>query len=229
MPDPVVVLIEDEPQIRRFLRATLTGQGYRLFEAPTGAAGLVEVGSRQPDVVIVDLGLPDMDGMDVLRRVRARSPGTPVLILTARDAVTDRVAGLEGGADDYLVKPFSLPELVARIRSLARRIDLGRQPALSCEDLNVDSANRTATRSGKVLNLSPREFDLLLYLMEHRGEVVTRSMLARDVWKYTSRATPIDNVIDVQMSRLREEVDKPFATALILTVRGVGYRMGAPV
>jgi DNA-binding response OmpR family regulator len=152
----------------------------------------------------------------------------PVLILTARDAVKDRIAGLDGGADDYLVKPFSLSELLARVRALARRVELGRQTVFKCADLELDNGTRTAVRAGQALDLSPREFDLLRYFLERQGQVITRSMLARDVWKYNSRVTPIDNVIDVQMSRLREKLDKPCAAPLIHTVRGVGFSIGAP-
>lgn len=226
--EPRILVIDDEPQILRALRTILTERKFQVTVAGRGEEGLALAAASPPDLIILDLGLPDMDGMEVLRRIRAKGPSIPVLILTARDAIKDRIAGLDGGADDYLIKPFSLPELLARLRALARRVELGRQPTLKCQDLELDLANRTATRAGQRLDLSPREFDLLRYLLERQGQVVTRSMLSRDVWKYNSRVTPIDNVVDVQMSRLREKVDKPYATSLINTVRGVGFTIGAP-
>lgn len=221
-----VLVVEDDPKLAYAMAASLREQGLCPIRCGNGQEALHHFEQSHVDIVILDLGLPDMDGMDVLRRIRARSPAVPLLILTARDAVLDRVAGLDGGADDYLVKPVSLSELQARIRALARRVELGRQPTLTCADLELDPLNRTAVRAGKTLDLSPREFDLLHYLVERRGQVVTRSMLAHDVWKYTSRATPIDNIIDVQVSRLREKVDKPFGVGLIRTVRGVGFTVG---
>jgi len=150
-----------------------------------------------------------------------------VVILTARDALEDRVQGLDSGADDYLVKPFALPELLARMRALLRR---GRGEAaaeLACGDLEVDVTTRQATRGGQRLALTPREFDLLSYLLQNKGRVVTRAMLARDIWQQTRRATPLDNVIDVQMTRLRRKVDDPFDCRLIHTVRGMGFMLRA--
>ena len=222
-----ILVIEDDPKLAHTITKSLREKAYNVTRCGTGEDAIAHFEDAHVDLAILDLGLPDMDGMDILAHIRSKSPNVPVLILTARDAVADRVAGLDGGADDYLVKPISLSELQARIRALARRITLGRQSALACEDLTLDITSRTSTRAGDVLELSPREFDLLQYLLEHRGEVVTRSMLARDVWKYNSRATPIDNIVDVQMSRLREKVDKPYEVSLIKTVRGVGFTLGA--
>lgn len=227
MSDPLeILLVEDDAKLAHTIVSSLRSKAIHVLRCRTGEDAEERFDQGRIDLVILDLGLPDMDGMEVLARIRARTPSTPVLILTARDAVTDRVAGLDGGADDYLVKPVSLSELHARVRALARRVKLGRQSVLSCEDLHVDAVRRTATRAGTQLDLSPREFDLLAYLIDHHGEVVTRSMLARDVWKYHSRVTPIDNIVDVQVSRLREKVEKPFGTPLIHTVRGVGFVMG---
>jgi DNA-binding response OmpR family regulator len=228
-PDPShVLVVEDDPKVAQTLCASLRQGGFTAHRCGSGEQALRLFETERVDLVILDLGLPDTDGMEVLRRIRTESPGLPVLILTARDAVKDRIAGLDGGADDYLVKPFSLSELLARIRALSRRAERSRQARISCGDLDLDTDIRSATRAGQAINLSPREFDLLLYLVERQGQVITRSMLARDVWKYTSRVTPIDNVIDVQMSRLRDKVDKPFPAALIRTVRGVGFSIGAP-
>jgi len=228
-PEPCSVLVvEDDAKVSHTIVASLRESGLHAVRCGTAAEAVARLDTTRVDVAVLDLGLPDRDGMEVLRHIRSKSPSLPVLILTARDAVQDRIIGLDGGADDYLVKPFSLPELLARIRALVRRVELGRQTVLTCEDLEVDTASRTAKRAGQLLDLSPREFDLLRYLLEHQGEVVTRTMLAADVWKYHSRVTPIDNVIDVQMSRMREKVDKPFPRALIHTVRGVGFTLGRP-
>lgn len=221
-----ILLVEDDAKVAHTVAASLRQHGLHAFRCGSGDDAITRFEDTHVDMVVLDLGLPDIDGMEVLRRLRAKSPNIPVLILTARDAVKDRIAGLDGGADDYLIKPFSLSELLARIRALARRVELGRQATFKCKDLEMDIAHRTVARAGRALDLSPREFDLLKYLLEHQGQVVTRSMLARDVWKYTSRVTPIDNVIDVQMSRLREKVDKPYEISLIQTVRGVGFTVG---
>jgi two-component system, OmpR family, copper resistance phosphate regulon response regulator CusR len=223
-----VLLVEDDPKVAYTVAATLRENGFRALRCGTGQEAIARFESDPVDLVILDLGLPDVDGMAVLQRIRAKSPSIPVLVLTARDAVKDRIAGLDGGADDYLVKPFSLSELLARLRALVRRVELGRESTLRCEDLELDTTGRVVSRAGQAIDLSPREFDLLKYLLEHRGQVVTRSMLARDVWKYTSRVTPIDNIIDVQVSRLRDKVDKPFGTALIRTIRGVGFTLEEP-
>ena len=221
-----ILVAEDDAKVAHTVSTHFNRHGFDATRCATAQEAIACFENGAVDVVVLDLGLPDRDGLDVLTHVRSKCPSVPVLILTARDAVADRVKGLELGADDYLVKPFSLPELVARVRALARRVELGRQTTLRCDDLVMDLTERKATRSGNIIGLSPREFDLLHYLMEHQGQVVTRSMLARDVWKYQSRATPIDNVIDVQMSRLREKVDKPHAKSLIQTVRGVGFLLG---
>ena len=221
-----ILVVEDDDKVSHTVSASLRENGFRAIRCATGSQACATLGEEHVDLVVLDLGLPDMDGMEVLKHIRARGQNLPVLILTARDAIIDRISGLDGGADDYLVKPFSLSELLARVRALSRRVELGRQSTLCCEDLEMDLAGRSAKRAGQNLDLSPREFDLLWYLLDHQGEVVTRSMLAENVWKYTSRVTPIDNIIDVQVSRLREKVDKPFDTQLIRTVRGVGFTLG---
>src|SRR5499433_1715253 len=185
MPDPIVVLIEDEPQIRRFLRATLNGQGYRLFEAATGADGIVEVGSRQPDVVIIDLGLPDMDGVAVIRRLREWT-AVPIIVLSARGQERDKVTALDAGADDYVSKPFSAGELLARIRVALRHTagasHEGDDALFNVGDLRVDLVRRQVFVGGKEVHLTPIEYKLLTTLVHHAGKVVTHQQLLREVW-----------------------------------------------
>jgi two-component system copper resistance phosphate regulon response regulator CusR len=159
----------------------------------------------------------------VLATLRRRGNTTPVLLLTAKDAIDDRVRGLDTGADDYLVKPFAFPELLARIRALLRRGATDAPEKLKLADLGIDVAERSVMRGGKKLDLTPREFDLLEYLLRHQGRVVSREMLARDIWKETSRFTPLDNVIDVHVARLRRKIDDQFEEKLVHTVRGVGF------
>ena len=167
--------------------------------------------------------LPGRDGIEILKTIRARGTKTPVLLLTARDAVEDRVLGLESGADDYLVKPFAFAELVARIHSLLRRAAPAEPLRKSLADLVVDLESRRVWRAGKMVELTPREFDLLAYLMRQPGQVVTREMLATEVWAETNRVTPLDNVIDVHVAHLRKKLDDGHATKLLHTVRGVGF------
>jgi DNA-binding response OmpR family regulator len=181
------------------------------------------------DLVVLDVMLPGRSGFEILKTLRERRIHTPVLMLTARDGVDDRVAGLDLGADDYLVKPFAVPELLARIRALLRR---GRpsDTCLKTADLEIDLVSRRATRGERPLELTVREFELLEYLLRHQGHLVSREMLAHEVWKEPRRATPLDNVIDVQMARLRKKVDAQGGPRLIHTVRGVGFvlREGEP-
>jgi DNA-binding response OmpR family regulator len=167
--------------------------------------------------------LPGRDGIDILEALRKQKCQTPVLILTARDAVEDRVAGLDKGADDYLLKPFAFPELLARIRALTRRGRPEQALRLRLSDLELDCVTRKVIRGGEAVELTAKEFELLEYLFRHQGHVVSREMLARDVWKVTARATPLDNVIDVHVARLRQKVDAPFKVKLLKTVRGVGF------
>jgi two-component system, OmpR family, copper resistance phosphate regulon response regulator CusR len=174
--------------------------------------------------------LPGRAGLEILAACRRRGLLTPVLILTARDAIEDRVLGLDGGADDYMVKPFAFAELLARVRALLRRGRPDQILRLKALDLEMDLVTRTVTRARQGLDLTSREFELLEYLLRHQNQIVSREMLARDVWKETSRATPIDNVVDVHITRLRKKVDREFSTKLIHTVRGVGFtlRPGEP-
>jgi two-component system copper resistance phosphate regulon response regulator CusR len=171
----------------------------------------------------LDWMLPGRDGIEVLKALRTRGAKTPVLLLTARDAVADRVLGFESGADDYLIKPFAFAELIARIRSLLRRVPAAEPLRRRLADLQMDLETRTVWRGDRRIELTSREFDLLAYLLRQPGQVVTREMLAKDVWRETKRATPLDNVIDVHVAHLRRKVDDGRATTLIQTVRGVGF------
>ncbi len=218
-----ILVIEDERKVASALKAGLEAEHYEVEVAHTGEEGFFLVSARTFDLVVLDLMLPGRDGLEILQTLRRRSIQTPVLILTAKDAVEDRVVGLDLGADDYLVKPFAFPELSARIRALLRRGRTDQVLRLKCDELEMDLVTRTVRRSDETLNLTAREFELLEYLLRHGGHVVSREMLARDVWKETARATPLDNVIDVHIARLRRKVDDPFDRKLVHTVRGVGF------
>jgi len=218
-----LLIVEDEPKVARALREGLAAEHFDVVTARTGEEGFFEASAATFDVILLDLMLPKVDGLDVLKTLRARGITTPVLVLTARDTVEDRVLGLESGADDYLVKPFAFAELLARIRALLRRGRPEQVLRLKAADLEMDLLTRQVTRGGRALELTPREFELLEYLLRHEGHPVSRAMLARDVWKEVARATPIDNVIDVQMTRLRRKVDAEGCARLIHTVRGVGF------
>ena len=225
-----VLIVEDERKLAQVLSAALGAEHYDVIVARTGEDGFFRANAEVFDLVVLDLMLPGRTGLEILQTLRQRHIETPVLILTARDGVDDRVLGLDLGADDYLVKPFALPELLARIRALLRRgrpSDLFR---LKSADLELDLVTRRALRGERLLDLTAREFELLEYLLRHQGHLVSREMLAREVWKEPRRATPLDNVIDVQMTRLRKKVDTDGRTRLIHTVRGVGFvlREGEP-
>lgn len=227
MPDPVVVLIEDEPQIRRFLRAMLTGQGYRLFEATTGAAGIIEAGSRQPDVVIIDLGLPDMDGIEVIRRLREWT-AVPIIVLSARGQERDKVTALDAGADDYVSKPFGAGELLARIR-VALRHTAGAsheadEAAFKVGELHVDLLRRHVAVGAAEVRLTPTEYKLLTTLIRHAGKVVTHQQLLREVWgpAHTDQA----HYVRIYMAHLRHKLEaEPARPRYLLTEPGVGYRL----
>ena len=225
-----VLIVEDERKLAEVLASALVAEHYDVVVAPTGEDGFYRLNAEQFDLVVLDLMLPGRSGLEILRTVRQRRVDTPVLILTARDGIDDRVSGLDLGADDYLVKPFALPELLARIRALLRRGRPADALRLKVADLEMDLVGRRVARGDRLVDLTSREFDLLEYLLRHQGHLVSREMLARDVWKETRRATPIDNVIDVQMARLRRKVDSEGAARLIHTVRGVGFvvRDGEP-
>ena len=196
----------------------------------TGEGAFFRVNTETFDIILLDLGLPGRDGIEILAALRQRGLKTPVLVLTARDSLTDRVQGLDAGADDYLVKPFAFAELLARLRALVRRGRASESPRLQLGDLHVDLITRKVTRAGTPVELTVREFELLEFLMRHPAQVVSRETLARDVWKETARTTPLDNVIDVHIARLRRKVDFEHQVKLIHTVRGVGFmlREGEP-
>ncbi|HEX2437576.1 MAG TPA: response regulator [Methylomirabilota bacterium] len=226
MPEPVVVLIEDEPPIRRFLRATLTGQGYRLYEVGTGADALVEVAQRQPDVVILDLGLPDVDGVEVIRRLREWS-AVPIIVLSARGQERDKVAALDAGADDYVSKPFSAGELLARVR-VALRHAVGAahedSAAFKVGELQVDLLRRHVTVGGVEVKLTPIEYKLLAALVKHAGKVVTHQQLLREVWGPSHDDQ--SHYVRVYMAHLRHKIEaEPARPRYLLTEPGVGYRL----
>jgi two-component system copper resistance phosphate regulon response regulator CusR len=218
-----LLLVEDEIDIQSFLRASLTEAGYEVEAAADGRSAEALAMSGQFDILIVDLGLPDQDGISLILRLRRLGVGAPVLILSARRSVDDRVRGLEQGGDDYLTKPFALAELLARLRNLLKRNSPPAQEAtkLRVLDLELDLLRREAARSGQQLQLTPQEFVLLEYLCRNAGRVVTRSMILEQVWGM--RIQPDTNVVDVHIYRLRGKVDGEGQRPLIRTLRGVGY------
>jgi two-component system copper resistance phosphate regulon response regulator CusR len=218
-----VLVVEDEHKLARVISQALQAEHYEVVVSATGEDGFYRANAEVFDLVLLDLMLPGRNGLDILHTLRQRRIDTPVLILTARDGVDDRVLGLDLGADDYLVKPFALPELLARVRALLRRGRPSEVLRLKAADLELDLVTRRAVRGERLLDLTVREFELLVYLLRHQGHLVSREMLAREVWKEPRRATPLDNVIDVQMTRLRKKVDAESGGRLIHTVRGVGF------
>jgi DNA-binding response OmpR family regulator len=219
------LVVEDERKLAQVLTSALEAEHYLVVAAATGEDGFYRANAESFDLVVLDLMLPGRSGLEILQTLRQRRLDTPVLILTARDGVDDRVLGLDLGADDYLVKPFALPELLARIRAILRRGRPSDVFRLKAADLELDLVARRVSRGDRSIDLTVREFELLEYLLRHQGHLVSREMLARDVWKEPRRATPLDNVIDVQMARLRRKVDPEGAVRLIHTVRGVGFVM----
>lgn len=222
-----ILLVEDEQKVARALHEGLEAESYSLVLAHTGEDGFFRVGAESFDLVVLDVMLPGRSGIEMLSAMRRQGITVPVLLLTAKDTVEDRVLGLDSGADDYLVKPFAFPELSARIRALLRRGRSEPAVALRVADLQMDLLGRVVRRGEQALDLTAREFELLQYLLRHQGQVVSRGMLARDVWKETMRPTPLDNVVDVHMTRIRRKVDDGFSTKLVHTVRGVGFVLKA--
>lgn len=218
-----VLVVEDEQKVANALREGLEGERYEVVVERTGEGAFFRINTETFDIILLDLMLPGRDGLQILRAIRERRLKTPVLILTARDTLQDRVVGLDSGADDYLVKPFAFAELLARIRALVRRGRAPEAPHHHVADLQMDLVTRKVTRSGQAVELTVREFELLEYLLRHQGQVVSRETLARDVWKETARTTPLDNVIDVHIARLRRKIDLEPSIKLIHTVRGVGF------
>ena len=225
-----ILVVEDEQKVADALREGLVDERYDVVVERTGEGAFFRVNTETFDVVLLDLTLPGRDGLEILRALRQRHMETPVLVLTARDSLEDRVTGLDAGADDYLVKPFAFAELLARIRALVRRGRVADAPKLAASDLEMDLVTRKVIRAGKPVDLTVREFELLEFLMRYQGQVVSRETLARDVWKETARTTPLDNVIDVHIARLRRKVDLDHTVKVIHTVRGVGFtlREGEP-
>ena len=220
-----VLVVEDEERIAEFVRNGLTEHGYAVDVARDGGEALDWADIAGFDVIVLDVMLPVRDGVDVCKTLRARGLRSPILMLTARDAVEDRVRGLDSGADDYLVKPFAFAELVARLRALTRREPQLLSPVLRLGDLVLDSATREVARAGRPLDLTTKEYALLEYLMRNPNQVLTRTMIAEHVWNYDfDNAT---NVIDVHIRNLRRKIDDPFPAKLVHTVRGAGYRISS--
>lgn len=222
-----ILVIEDEHKIAEALKRGLEAEGYQVVTATSGEEGFFCLNNEPFDLLLLDRMLPGRDGLEILTTLRAKGFSLPVLVLTGRDTVEDRVLGLDSGADDYLVKPFAFPELLARIRLLLRRGRHETEKNLVLGDLTLNQTTHQALRSGQPLELTSREFELLVYLLKHQGHVVSREMLAHDVWKVRERSTPLDNVIDVNIARLRRKVDGPYPLKLIRTIRGVGFMASA--
>jgi two-component system copper resistance phosphate regulon response regulator CusR len=220
-----ILVVEDEKRIADFLCRGLQGAGYAVDAAPTGTSALDLLHHTDYDLVVLDLGLPDIDGLQVLEKVRNRKAGPPVLILSARGAVDDRVKGLETGADDYLVKPFAFVELLARVRALLRR----GQPTperLQVGDLTLDCIRRKVTRANEAIDLAPKEFGILEYLMRNKGRPLSRTMIVEHVWDMDYDG--LTNIVDVYIRHLRSKIDDRYQVKLIQTVRGIGYMIEAP-
>ena len=218
-----ILVVEDQRKVAQAIQEGLEAESYSVTLAHTGEDGFSLANTERFDLVVLDVMLPGGSGIQVLSSMRKRGLQIPVLLLTAKDAVEDRVRGLDAGADDYLVKPFAFPELSARIRALLRRGKPEPAAAMQVEDLQMDPASRTVLRGTRAVDLTTKEFDVLEYLLRHHGQVVSREMLARYVWKEPQRHATLDNVIDVHMVRIRRKVDEGFATKLVHTVRGVGF------
>ena len=218
-----LLIIEDDPKTANAIRTGLRGEGYDAAVAKNGEDGLSLLNADTFDLVVLDWMLPGRDGIEILKALRSRGTKTPVLLLTARDTIEDRVLGLDSGADDYLVKPFAFAELLARLRALLRRAGDAEPLKKQVGNLTLDVENRRVLRGSQEIAVTPREFDLLAYLVRHHGQTVTRQMLAKDVWREPHRATPLDNVIDVHVAHLRRKIDEGQGVKLIHTVRGVGF------
>lgn len=219
-----VLVVEDEASIADFLQRGLAEAGYAVDVAEDGEEAISWVEAAPYDLIVLDRMLPRRDGLSVCRELRGRGLRMPILMLTARDTVDDRVAGLDAGADDYLVKPFAFAEVLARLRALLRREPLSHAPILQIADLAIDTTARTVTRGSTPIVLTSKEYSLLEYMARHVNRVLTRDMIAEHVWDYSF--DNITNVIDVHIRALRRKVDEPFEQKLIQTVRGVGYRLG---
>jgi heavy metal response regulator len=220
-----ILLVEDEPQIADFIARGLSENGHSVDIARDGEEALEWPSAADFDIIILDVMLPSIDGIEVCRTLRGQGLRTPILMLTARDAVEDRVRGLDSGADDYLIKPFAFAELLARVRALSRREPALLGTKLEVSDLVMDTATRHVTRAGAELELTAKEFALLEYLMRHPNQVLSRTVIAEHVWNYDF--DNVTNVIDVHVKNLRKKIDEGFEGKLIQTVRGAGYRLSA--
>ncbi len=221
MSGPLILLVDDDPGIRRSVGAGLELEGFRVLPASGGRAGLAAAASQHPDVVLLDLTMPDLNGLDVLRELRGAGNDVPVCILSARDEVDDRVRGLEAGADDYVVKPFALEEVAARLHALLRRRPVGSELALNVGEIDLNPQEMSAKRAGRDLGLTRREFELLHLFLRHPGEVLERKRLHEDIWGYTF--DPGTNVADVFVGYLRRKLEAGGEERLLHTVRGVGF------
>ena len=219
---PTLLVVEDDPDLQAVLTRILTSEGYHVLGAGDGEAGLAEALSREPDLVILDVGLPVKDGMEVVRELRDRGFRAPMLMLTARGSLADRISGLDAGADDYLPKPFELPELVARVKALLRRATINVDSAvLRVRDVTLDPIRRRVERNGREIDLSRKEFALLEYLMRNEGRVVSRQMIGEQVWRQS--LDPLTNIVDVYITYLRKKLGHDRSDPLIQTVRKSGY------
>jgi DNA-binding response OmpR family regulator len=222
-----ILVVEDERKVAQAIREGLEGESCSVVLAHSGEDAFFLLNSDPFDLVVLDVMLPGRSGIEIVSALRRRGLRVPVLLLTAKDAIEDRVLGLDAGADDYLVKPFAFAELSARVRALLRRGKSESDPALEFEDLRVDLITRRVKRGSRQIQLTAREYELLEYLMRHNGRIVSRDMLGRDVWNEPTRHSTLDNVIDVHMARLRRKVDEGFDRKLVHTVRGVGFVLAA--
>ena len=222
-----LLVVEDEEKVALALREGLEGEGYEVVVETTGEGAFFRLARERFEVVLLDLMLPGRDGLEILAALRRQGLDTPVVVLTARDTLEDRVVGLDAGADDYLVKPFAFAELLARLRAVGRRGRAVDAERLAVDTLEIDRATRRVTRGGRAVELTAKEFDLLHYLTRNARQVVSRDTLAREVWRETALSTTLDNVIDVHISRLRRKIDLDQPVKLIHTVRGVGFMLGA--
>jgi two-component system, OmpR family, response regulator len=220
-----ILLVEDEMKLSRALRRGLEREGYSVDGAAEGVDALHMATENDYDAVILDVMLPGLDGLSVCRQMRDRDRWAPVIMLTARDAIDDRIRGLDAGADDYLVKPFAYGELLARLRALVRRGPAERPTLLTVGDVTLDPAAHAVERRGRTVDLSPKEFSLLEFLMRHAGEVLSRERILEHVWAYDYDG--LSNVVDVYVSYLRKKLERPFGSQLIRAVRGVGYILEA--
>ncbi|MCA9175108.1 MAG: response regulator transcription factor [Planctomycetales bacterium] len=219
-----LIIVEDQPALVASLKRGLEEEGFEVLTASSGREGYKLIKKEPADLVMLDLMLPDGDGIDLLQRIRDEDYQRPVLVITAKDSIEDRIIGLDSGADDYLIKPFDFNELLARLRAILRRTTSHSGGKLRHEDLELDSLSRVATRKGQSLNLTMRQFELLEYLLQNKNRVVTREAIARDVWK--SATATWTNVIEVQINQLRKKLAVPQSEPILHTVRGRGYQLG---